>query len=74
MLFRDITATVESDHELKRIQERNTVLLEAIPDALLVCDKDGFIKIYKKAQIKLIENEILFHAEVIFQRHLYQLN
>lgn len=62
MLFRDITATVESDHELKRIQERNTALLEAIPDALLVCDKDGFIKIYKKAQIKLIENEILFHA------------
>lgn len=62
MLFRDITATVESEYELKRIQERNAALLEAIPDAIMVCDKKGFIKTFKRAQIELIDNERLFHA------------
>lgn len=71
LMFRDITATVESDYELKRIQERNTALLEAIPDAIMVCDKSGFIKTYKKAQVDLIEQEILFHAgSFISQAHL----
>ena len=60
VLLRDITASVEADFELKRIQEHNTALLEAIPDTIIVCDKAGFIKTYKKAQIKLIENEHLF--------------
>jgi len=62
ILLRDITATIESDFELKRIQEHNTALLEAIPDTIIVCDKAGFIKTYKQAQIKLIENEHLFQV------------
>ena len=60
MLFRDITATVEADYELKRIQERNAALLEAIPDAIMVCDQKGFIKTFKRSQTELIDNERLF--------------
>jgi len=62
LIFRDITATVEADYELKRIQERNAALLEAIPDAIMVCDKKGFIKTFKRSQVELIDNERLFHA------------
>jgi len=60
MLFRDITATIEADYELKRIQERNAALLEAIPDAIMVCDQKGFIKTFKRSQTELIDNERLF--------------
>lgn len=62
MLFRDITTKVESDHALKRIQERNMALLEAIPYTILVCDKDGLIITYKRAPVKLIENESVFET------------
>lgn len=62
LLFRDITTKVESDYALKRIQERNIALLEAIPDTLLVCNKDGLIITYKRAPVKLIENESVFEA------------
>ncbi|MDP4291315.1 MAG: ATP-binding protein [Bacteroidota bacterium] len=64
VLIRDITAQVESDYELKRIQERNAALLEAIPDALMVCDKDGFIKTIKRAQIELLEDEQMFYTGI----------
>ena len=62
LLFRDITTKVESDYALKRIQERDIALLEAIPDTILVCDKTGLIITYKRAPVKLIENESVFET------------
>jgi signal transduction histidine kinase len=60
LLFRDITEKVEADNALKKTQERNNALLDAIPDTIIVCDKDGVIIDYKKAQAILIENDRLF--------------
>ena len=60
LLFRDITEKVEADIILKKTQERNNALLDAIPDIIIVCDKEGVITDYKKAQSDLIENDRLF--------------
>jgi signal transduction histidine kinase/CheY-like chemotaxis protein len=60
LLFRDITEKVEADTVLKKTQERNNALLDAIPDTIIVCDKEGVITDYKKAQSNLIENDLLF--------------
>jgi signal transduction histidine kinase len=60
ILFRDITEKVEADIALKKTQDRNSALLDAIPDTIIVCSKEGMITDYKKAQSNLIENDRLF--------------
>ncbi|NWJ51233.1 MAG: hypothetical protein HXX14_10240 [Bacteroidetes bacterium] len=60
LLFRDITEKVEADSVLKKTQERNNALVDAIPDTIIVCDKEGVITDYKKAQSNQIENDRLF--------------
>ncbi len=71
IFFRDITEKVKSDNALKEIQERNNALLDAIPDIIIVCDKNGIITDYKKAQANLIENERLFvQGQNIYSRAL----